>query len=199
MEWPNDDDVLFAPDDDWHFNACINPYRNSLGTYARSYKEAADILINATAKHEAYVDTVVYPAVFLYRQCIELTLKHMIASARELEHEGRGYPKHHNLCDLWTEAERLISKHYGDESPDELSHLGRCIDEFHSCDPASFSFRYPTDKQGNRNLMGLKHVNLRNLKETMDRIHNLLGCLASHLQHRLQMCYEMEAEMDPRG
>jgi hypothetical protein len=56
------------------------------------------------------------------------------------------------------------------------------------------AFRYPTDKKGRLHLKDLRHINLRNLTETMERIANLLDLLSGHLADRLQTMYEMQAE-----
>jgi HEPN domain-containing protein len=190
MEWPRKNEVLFKIDKDWQYNACLSPYDSCMSRYGEKYKTAADTLIDSSIYGDAYVDSIVYPAVFLYRQYLELTLKDIISTARQLENEGSGYPRTHKLRDLWIEAKRLISKHYEGDTPKELAYLASCIEEFHKHDPDSFAFRYPTDKRGKLNLLELKHINLRNLKETMERISNFLGCLASDLGAHLDACIE---------
>jgi len=186
MEWPRQGDKLFRWDDDYHFNACLNWIIPTLATVARSYKDGADALAQAVYKGNATLDTVILPIVFLYRQYIELSLKDAIVTARAVEGKEAGYPKNHNLKDLWAEAKGLIKQHYGVDTPREIDFVDPCIEEFHQHDPESFSFRYPTDKKGNINLRGLSHINLRNLYETMDRLASFFDCIVGDLAQKLE-------------
>lgn len=185
MEWPRQGEKLFRWDEDYHFNACLNWYSPTLATVARSYKEGADALAQAVRKGDATLDTVILPIVFLYRQYIELSLKDAVETARAVKGKEAGYPKRHNLKDLWAEAKDLIRQHYGANTPPEIDYIDPCIEEFHEHDPESFSFRYPTDKKGNLNLRGLNYINLRNLYETMERIASFLECIVGDLAQEL--------------
>jgi hypothetical protein len=169
MDWPKPNEQLFRSDSDWELNACVNCYRPSLSAIADGYKQGANALADAAAERNATLDLVIYPIVFLYRQYLELKIKEIIETTRSLEREGRGYPAHHNLRNLWAEALRLVRKHYGKDTPNELANVQSCIDEFHLHDTTSSAFRYPTDKDGSANLRDIAHINLRNLYQTMGR------------------------------
>jgi hypothetical protein len=197
MDWPHKNEALFQADKDWHNNACLTPYWTSLARYGENYKDAADTLIDAAMAGHAYIDVAVYPAVFMYRQYLELTLKDIIFRTRHIEDNGDSFPQTHKLNVLWPEAKRLLKSHYGPESPKELDYLDSCFQEFTEHDPDSMAFRYPFDKNGNKHLMNLSHINVRHLRETMDRIGNFLSCIAGHIEERLQWHLEMEAEMRP--
>lgn len=194
MEWPNQDEQLFRSDTDWKLNACIGCCGHSLVSVASSYKEGAEVLARLTARGEALLDLAILPIVYLYRQYVELTIKDIIDSARRIEGDGERYPKHHNLKNLWKEAKRLIRKHYREDTPKELDYVDPCVDEFDEHDPESFSFRYPTDKKGNRNLRGLKHINLRNLHDTMERLSSFLDCISSDLGQKQEWMCEMQSD-----
>lgn len=194
MDWPQPNEKLFRSDKDWELNACLNYYHVTPGTIADGYKEGADALAVAAADKNATLDLVIYPIAFLYRQYLELKIKEIIDTARRLEGTGHGYPTNHNLDELWTEAVQLLRQHYAADVPPELDNIQCCIDEFHAHDATSMAFRYPTDKKGQLHLKDLRHINLRNLYETMERIGNLLDCLSSHLADRLQCTYEMQAD-----
>jgi hypothetical protein len=131
----------------------------------------------------------------MYRQYLELTLKDIIRHTHQLEDDGDGFPKTHKLNVLWPEAKKLLKSHYGNQSPKELDYLDSCFQEFTEHDPDSMAFRYPFDTKGNKHLMNLSHINLRHLRETMDRIGNFLSCIAGHIEEQLQCQLEMEAEM----
>jgi hypothetical protein len=190
MQWPGQGERLFRWDSDCHFNACINCIGPTLATVATSYKGGADALAHAARKGDATLDCVILPIVFLYRQYLELSIKDLVETTRAIEEDSSGYPKHHNLKELWTEAKRLIKQHYGEDTPPEIDYIDPCIEEFHQHDPESFSFRYPTDKKGNVNLRGLNHINLRNLYETMDRIAAFLDCIGADLGQKLEYLQE---------
>ena len=194
MNWPKPNESLFRSDDDWTLNACVNCHRPSLGAVADGYKEGAEALARATSNGDATLDLAILPIVFLYRQYLELKLKELIDTGRRLESEGEGYPPTHDLLKLWNEAQRLLKAHYGNAAPSELNNVRPCINELALHDPESFAFRYPTDKRGNATLRGIVHINLRHLYETMERISDLLDCLASDLAERLSYMYQMQGE-----
>ncbi|NQT14998.1 MAG: hypothetical protein HQ582_19740 [Planctomycetes bacterium] len=199
MEWPRKDEKLFTLDDDYANNACLTPYWTSLGRYGENYRDAADTIINAAINGDTYVDAVVYPAVFLYRHYLELTLKDIISCTKRLEKEGNGFPKTHKLSTLWPQAKRLLEKHYGSDAPKELEYLDGWFNEFIEHDPDSMAFRYPFDKDGNRHLMNLTHINVRHLMETMGRIACFLSCIAGRIGERLDWSMERDAEMRHEG
>jgi len=193
-EWPKPGEKLFQSGEDWELNACINCYWPSMEAHARAYRQGAEALANATAEGSATLDCAILPITFLYRQYLELIIKEIIDTGRRLEGQGRGYPTHHNLKDLWAEALGLLRKQYGQNKPPELAYVQPVINEFGLHDEKSMAFRYPTDKDGKRHLQDIPHINLRNLYETMERVRNLLDCLASDLLHRWQVTCEMAAE-----
>ena len=144
--------------------------------YIDGYRKAADALAHKVVESASDQDILVYPIAFLYRQYIELQLKHIIRESRILLSEGNGFPEHHKIKALWDVANGLMKKIIKevDNSAQEyitksdIDEIGRIVNEFVKVDPESFSFRYPKDKQGNDNLEGITHINLRNLHDQMD-------------------------------
>jgi hypothetical protein len=187
MEWLRQGDTLFRWGAGCRFNACIDPYGHTLYHIATCYKDAADALARTAAPNtsDLFLDRAILPIVFLYRQHIELLLKDIIDIARRIEGEGSGYPKNHNLKNLWDNAIRLLRQHYGQDTPKELDYVQACVDEFQHHDPGSMAFRYPTDRDGLPNLRDLMHIDLRNLYEVMDRLSCLLSCIAGDLGNKL--------------
>jgi hypothetical protein len=98
---PEATDLLFTSQDDWWNNACVNWWRDGWGVYARGYKEAADLLAQEVQERNALQDLVVYPAVFLYRQYLELQIKDLIRVSYMLLDKREDFPLHHRLKDLW--------------------------------------------------------------------------------------------------
>jgi len=188
MEWPRPNEKLIRSDVDWQHNACVDCCTPTLGGYATKFKEAADVLVRDAAAGSAILDAVVIPIMFLYRQYLELTLKEIIMFGREVVGGEKGYPHEHNLKVLWGEALSLLTAHYGSALPPEAQAVTNCIDDIDVYDPKSFSFRYPTDKNGRPYLTGIEHINIRNLRETMDRLASFLDCISIDLG----MAYEHE-------
>ena len=197
MDGPLPGEQLFRADfGNWELNACLNCYDMTAGDIADGYKQSADALVDAievsTNTVHLTLDLAIYPIVFLYRHYLELQLKQIIISTKILERE-QGVPFGHRLDELWTEAKRLLTKHYKNLPP-EFTHLQTCIDEFHAVDGGSMAFRYVADRQGKSMLKDIKHINVRNLQESMDRIHNLLDGVSMELASRIEIRCEMEAE-----
>jgi hypothetical protein len=166
---------LFTYAEDFHNNACINWSHNPLELYATAYKEAAEKLVIEIVRSQQGQDTLVYPIVFLYRQYIELRLKEIILEGRKILDESGNFPMHHRIHDLWPTAMAIIEKVFkNEEGKPDFGFVAHVLSEFSKYDPESFSFRYPTDKEGNNPLFGLKYINVRHLAETIDRLAEIL-------------------------
>ena len=167
--------LLFSGGKDWKANACINWSLDSLGLYIEGYRKAADKLVQDVVKTGSNQDILVFPISFLYRQYIELQLKHIIRESRIFLGEGTSFPKHHKINDLWSTADVLMAKIIKDHdqtikdyiTKEDVRNVKTIITGFVKVDPDSFSFRYPKDKKGNRNLEGLEYINLRQLHDQM--------------------------------
>lgn len=162
---------VFCADDDWKANACLNWWHQPIDLYAHGYKEGGDRLAKFVIETESDQDYLIYPIAFLYRQYIELRLKEIIKEGLILVEEGNDFPKHHKIWALWCLAKKLMIKvsiKIFDEKPLDLNHAEHVIKEFAQVDPESLSFRYPATKQGNKNLDGIPHINIRRLAEHME-------------------------------
>lgn len=167
---------LFSGDKDWKANACLNWSNDTIGLYIEGYREAADKLVHDVVDSGTNQDILVFPISFLYRHYIELQLKHIIRESRIFLEEGASFPEHHRIDDLWNTANslmaRIITVH--DKSINDyitkvdIQAIKTIITEFARVDPESFSFRYPKDKKGARNLVGIQYINLRKLQGQME-------------------------------
>lgn len=167
---------LFSGDEDWQANACLNWAHDSLGLYIEGYREAADNLVHDVVESSNNQDLLVYPISFLYRQYIELQLKHIIRESRIFLEDGNSFPEHHKIRDLWFTANGLMTKIIKEHDAtikeyirnSDIEIIQKIITEFVKVDPDSFAFRYPKDKKGNNNLDGIQHINLRKLHDQME-------------------------------
>ncbi|MDH4028383.1 MAG: hypothetical protein OEU95_06100 [Nitrospirota bacterium] len=187
-------DPLFKSDNDYHNNACINWSHDPLELYIKGYKEAADSLVNKVIKTKTQQDTLVYPICFLYRQYIELRLKEIIRTGRELLDEGRSFPQHHKIKTLWPTAKTILNEVYKDDtdSPD-LLFVEHIIMEFSSLDPESFAFRYPFDKFGVNPLEGIYHINLRHLYDCINNFSEVIESASTGMSVYLDFKRDMES------
>ena len=164
--------------------------------YASGYKQAADTLVATVEERASHQDTFVYPVLFLYRQYLELQLKLMVRTLRQLQDVGHEFPRTHRIDKLWFEVDILLRKVFPDESSGELVETGRLINEFANADPLSTAFRYPFDNDGNPSLPNIRYINLRNVREVMAKISVLLeGAYTmsyEYLQYKLDMEHEYQ-------
>tara|TARA_R110002167_G_scaffold2284_1_gene11685 strand:+ start:1052 stop:1654 length:603 start_codon:yes stop_codon:yes gene_type:complete len=169
---------IFSGDKDWKANACLNWSHDSMGLYIEGYREAADKLVHDVVDTGANQDTLVFPIAFLYRQYIELQLKHIIRESRIVVGEKANFPEHHKIDALWDTANALMTKIIKEHdqsisdyiTKSDVQTIKTIIAEFVKVDPESFSFRYPNDKEGNKNLDGIEYINLRKLHDHMGEL-----------------------------
>ena len=194
MRAPRKGDVLFKSDADWWHNACLNFNGIDFNAYAIGYKQAANFLVERVSQERRYQDTLVYPIAFLYRQYLELRLKQLIhVGYMLLDIPPKEGNLHHGIDKLWKQCRNIMEKIHPEENADDLGDIEKSISEFTRVDPSSTAFRYPADKKGNPSLKCLKHINLRNLAETMDKIAALLDGAALEIDLLLQDKREMES------
>ena len=109
------------------------------------YKLSGDILIECCALSGWRRDEILLPALFCYRQYLELKIKKIIS--RVDAYYGTGPPtKVHNLKALWERLERVSREAKGDFSNEDwetLEQARSCVRELHDLDPKGTGLRYP--------------------------------------------------------
>jgi hypothetical protein len=157
------------------YDSCLHFAYNPLDLYATGYLQAGDILVDYIESQRHHLDTLLYPIVFNYRQYLELRLKEIIHNGRTLlEEEGR-YPNNHKLHELWVTAKPIMMKIWEEhEEPSEFDMVETVFNEFAELDSSSISFRYPEDKQGNVNLVEIRHLNAPHIKMVIHKVSGFL-------------------------
>jgi hypothetical protein len=142
--------------------------------YISGYKDAADDLVEKVLRTEL-MNSYVFPIVFLYRQYTELLLKNMyfnfVKEDRQLK--SKFIKKHgHRLCEVWKKVKPLlIEAQYSDS---DIEYIESLINEFEKFDAHSFNFRYYVNKDFTPTLPTVLSVNLKMLKEVVDKVDTLL-------------------------
>jgi hypothetical protein len=180
---PTANDVLFQSGEDWWNNACLHFAPDGWLTYALGYKEAADRLVAQLLEERRRQDLLVYPVVFLYRQYLELAIKGLIRQGQALLDIPAKLPASHRIDQLWVDCSKLLTRISPGDSLEEQRQIGRLLREFSEVDPTSTAFRYPVDTAGNRSASGIRHINLRNVRDVIGKISVILDGACAQLDH----------------
>src|SRR5882724_5173182 len=169
QEWPKDSDRLFV-ESNWFLDA--HPVRDPAERIYRlpmGYKLAADILIDQAERSVGDRANIIYPALFCYRQSIELSLKRIV---REFGVDGKYTQKPaHDLTDLWQRfAEILNERGMGDSIG--LLAAQQLVTEMHLADERSDGFRYADRKKDVPFSFGDRGIDLGNLRRVMNSLQN---------------------------
>lgn len=190
FEFPKPDDRLFISCEDWHHNACVSTHK--IYAYIHGYKAAADALCDEAIERRGTLDTLIFPICNLYRHYLELHLKDIINWGRAVGGKGKNNRYSHSLEALWSEAEPTILLSWPDFPKSDTVNLGRIIKEFHETDKSAQEFRYNKKTDGTMSLFNTTHINVRNLKEVMERVGNLLDSASEGLSQQWEMICEQD-------
>ena len=154
--------------------ACIGtnggPYE--FDAFAFGYFDAARRLRDSIDADDTLIDVLLYPMAFLYRQGLELSIKHLIYFLSEFY--GGGGPKlRHGLLDNWRTARDLLETHathnpYGELNASQLDGIELLITDFDGFDPNSFVFRYPESKSREVYIQGFSRIDVAKLNSIME-------------------------------
>jgi hypothetical protein len=144
--WPQAGDDLFGHGKN-PLGTDATSMRGDINAYAESYRSAAEVLYDHIARTYSGQEYLLFPLMFLWRQHIELKLKHIIHLGRVVLDGTTGYEKHHRIADLWADARALLEKFDPGFAPD-CANADVVIRQLASVDADSFDFRYPSTKKG---------------------------------------------------
>jgi hypothetical protein len=145
-----------APDSNWE--GFVNGYVNA-----------------ANALHKAIPNDSIEPYLFLCRHTLELTLKGVIMLGQESLGLIQDLPDHHDLCRLWTAALPILLIK-GKLSAEQIDLIRSVVDEYHSMDAGSFSFRYPVSKR-NKKINHDDRLQSFSLEKQNGTFREVVGCL----------------------
>lgn len=206
---PQKGDVLFASDSSlWQMEATLDYRPGDDYPYREGYRRAGRILTEWIAAHRNEADFLVYPICHAYRHFVELTLKRLISvgsslAERELSAKEASLLKgSHNLQELWgafkTIAGEVESETGIDPPPQEhIEGIEDYINQLHSVDAGSFTFRYPLTKKGDVSVGDLKRINLAHFSEHMESLCDYLEGYDSYYGELVDFRQEMLSEYSP--
>jgi len=149
-------------DETWQHGFVVGgmAHHTSAWELAQAYKLAADVVIDHAREQrrvEAY--EIAYPALYLYRQCIELYLKAIVPTKDRPDHD---------LVKLITRFAGVVSSQLAERVPESfLEHLL----EFAARDPNGTAFRF-ADERASAHVLRQDEgwVELASLREVVDRL-----------------------------
>jgi hypothetical protein len=182
-----------------NLNACLDGPPTDWDIYAEGYKRAGDILVQYVIENDLAQYLLVYPIGFMYRHYVELRLKHLIVVGCTLlgKHPSRKLRKEHDLLLLWREARPIIERIYPSGEDAELGIIGERLEELSKVDFGSYAFRYPEDTKGSRTLTGVRYINLRQLRDVVQGMSNILDGAGIGMEENLKAKHEMMADLGP--
>lgn len=170
FRWPRQGDNPFIASNNPSDNANIaDDGLTRLVLMMDGYKQAADLMVEATQGDRYKRDILVFPIIFNYRQFIELELKYHLAMYGPKVGMEPIWNTHY-LDRLWREFLEMLER-YGTTDPDQADPIvGRVVIEFAKIDPGSYSYRYPVDRQGRPIPVALSDLHLPTLADVMNAL-----------------------------
>lgn len=170
FRWPRLGDRPFTHSVHWQDNAWIEPHVQSrLVIMTTGYKKAADLMVERAKTYRPDRDYLIYPIIFNYRQFIELSLKHLIATYGHTVGVTAIW-NCHDLSALWKSFMGVLEG-YGHDNADETDPIvAEIVAEFAKVDPGSFSYRYPVDTKGKPIPITHEQLDLAALADVMEAL-----------------------------
>lgn len=192
--WSQKNDVLFSDSKEWWQNACVGWTRDAWTGYSEGYWRAADLLVQHSLENQSCQDFLVYPVVFLYRQALEVTLKHLLHIGNQLLNRSSAIPMQHQLLPLWQRCRTILEEIWPEGAKGDLDAVESILREFDARDPRSTTFRYPVQKDGSVSLPDSERIDLRNLSEVANRTYAILDACGTGVNELLQSKWESESQ-----
>lgn len=182
IRWPKPDDHPFGPAREGRSVRLDPGYGcGPIETMAIGYFEAAKLLLEACETGDGDAGRLGYPAIFLYRHYIELSLKQVIADYGPVVGIEPNWTTH-DLSRLWT-LYTEVGHQLGAPADAGDAGAGAIIKVFAAADPGSFSHRYPVDRQGKPNAMAFDRYNPAMLIEVMGALNTYLWGSEEYFHH----------------
>ena len=181
FELPRGGDQLFRSDGNWEHTARLNPFWPEWELLIIGFRDCANLLVQQMIDGQVLKEAQPFTRwSFSFRHYIELRLKDIIQLGNLLKDRAGEIPPTHRLGLLWDTARPFLVKLCREQPAGTLSTAERLIKEFDRYDEGSFSFRYPVDRSGDPVTHPASLLNLRNLRDVMERLATLLDLTSNY-------------------
>jgi len=199
IPWPKKNEQLFIAEGNYyefsHF--AWGDIGSQFYGYIEGYKNAADTIVKTALENKNIkeLDTCIFPVSFLYRQYLELVMKHVFLTHSEENFDQKKKwinAVSHDLKKIWGDLVPILKK---GRTPDEIEFISTVEDyiiQFHKIDTSSFAFRYPITKGFEEVHDKEKRINLKNLMLRMDELYNFFDAVEMQLDYEKQVMAEVE-------
>ena len=181
--WPQKGDRLLRPAASWFDGARFADHEIARQSFMwDGYMKAAGLLVDHCKVNDIDRHGLVYVILFNYRHGLEIAIKWILDQYGS--YAGiTNYKKDHDLNSLWNLCRETIVSIGGLGDGVSLEVVDSIVDEFHSIDASSFSFRYATSK--GRNLVPLPRISidLENLRDVMEGVNSFFVGADGQLDH----------------
>jgi len=201
--WPRESQKLSkndVGDDHWWCIGWLRPptwddFRWRL--YIDGYKRAGDMIVKCIEDTSSVMsskdaDYAACPVAFLYWQCIELLLKLVIRTGKELLGEEGDFKYHHNITDLWNSCKTILEEVWPNGPREDLNRIEKLIGELSRHGYDSSAHRFPEDTKGNCSLPDLEYIDLKGLSNLVDEIFSFLRQVNDAISANLEAKREMD-------
>ncbi|MBK7600318.1 MAG: hypothetical protein IPJ07_18095 [Acidobacteria bacterium] len=110
---------------------------------------------------------VIYPVVFVYRQGIELSLKHLAGYLPFLWDEHHDVVLSHKLIDNWRTIRPFIYRGVDLDPENTVPSVDKILADFTEIDPSGEVFRFPESRRGQKHLEETSIINVEVFAQAM--------------------------------
>jgi len=173
--WNPESHAIFRNGPDDRLNACVGsnggPY--DFLHYGCGYLTAAEALCEHVEQEKSYIDSKIYPAIFLIRHGMELYLKGLLECIPPLFGDEPHRPQGHFVGELWRELKPFLERRrvQFNEGHDLVDFMDQAVASIESIDQNAQVFRYPNPQGKGTNLLGrYTHINFGRVKEFVNKV-----------------------------
>ena len=184
--WPKLNDKAFVEARPFHGAWIAKRSDERLFRMIKGFHEAGDLLVSESKAEPRRALDLIYPAIFAYRQSLELQLKYLLVEFGPVAGEIPDF-RTHDVKALWSKCKRVVVFFERDFEPNDDEGFRAAeaqIAEFDAVDPGSDAFRFAHDTKGRPVRLLLSEVDLANLRKVMANLHNFLECVGCHLRYK---------------
>lgn len=138
------------------------------------------------------IDTLIYPLIFLIRHHFELRFKNIINLLFMLDRRDSPPNMTHKLKLLWEECAKGLADFVSPDDVHWFSSIQSLMDEFTAIDTYADAFRFTKNKKDNLSLADIRHINIRNLFNTVTPVMDWLEGLEMYLSDLFNQQCEQE-------